>query len=236
MKKILSGLFLLLHTVCFATYYSQCGQDQFVNEKYFKNARNGVFVDIGAHNGITFSNSYFFEKELDWTGICVEPIPSVFAELEKNRKATLIKGCITDKEGESLFLLIRGPCEMLSGLVNKYHPRHLKRIEKSVKRLGGSYEYITVQCYLFNKILEEQGIKHVDFLSIDTEGGELDILSTIDFSRFQIDVMTVEDNYQDPRLITFLAEKGFRCIQAMNQDKIFVNEAFLKSIEESQGK
>ena len=51
-------------------YKSQFGQDKFLNENIFKNKRNGVFIDIGAHDGITYSNSYVFEKQLDWTGIC----------------------------------------------------------------------------------------------------------------------------------------------------------------------
>jgi FkbM family methyltransferase len=232
MLKYLSPLFLLLHTVCFGVYHSQCGQDRFVNQNYFKNTRNGVFVDIGAHNGVKFSNTCFFEKELGWTGICVEPIPSVFAKLEKNRNCILVNGCISDKEGEALFLLFKGPCEMLSGLIDKDNPKLIERAERLVRMKGGSYECVPVQCYLLNHILEEHGIYHINFLSIDTEGAEFDILSTIDFSRFQIDVMTIEDHLpSDCPLVSFLAEKGFRFVKALKQDKIFVNEAFLKKLE-----
>lgn len=54
-----------------------------MNERFFKNLKNGVFFDIGAHDGVSLSNTYFFEKELGWSGICLEPIPEVFERLKK---------------------------------------------------------------------------------------------------------------------------------------------------------
>ena len=57
-------------TVSINTYKSQFGQDRWLNETIFRNKQNGLFVDVGAHDGVTFSNSYFFEKHLlsyqDW--------------------------------------------------------------------------------------------------------------------------------------------------------------------------
>lgn len=55
-------------------YKSQYSQDKFLNENFFKNKKNGVFIDIGAHDGITMSNSFFYEKQLGWDGLCVEQI------------------------------------------------------------------------------------------------------------------------------------------------------------------
>lgn len=72
-------------------FYSQYKQDEYLYKKFFKKKRNGVFFDIGAHNGIKISNTYFFEKNLGWTGVCVEPRDSAFEELEKNRE------CICEK-------------------------------------------------------------------------------------------------------------------------------------------
>lgn len=73
-------------------YYSQCGQDEYLNRKIFKNRKNGLFLDIGANDCISFSNTYFFEKELNWKGICIESLPEVFKELEKNRVSINIRG------------------------------------------------------------------------------------------------------------------------------------------------
>lgn len=67
------------------TYYSQYQQDRILNEFIFRNARAGAFLDIGAYDGVLFSNTCFFERDLGWRGICVEPTPHIFAQLRKNR-------------------------------------------------------------------------------------------------------------------------------------------------------
>ena len=226
MKYFLT-LFCVIIQNLFSTYHSHVGQDRFVNEQFFKNVRNGIFVDIGAHNGVTINNTYFFEKELGWTGICVEPIPSVFKELQRNRKCILVEGCVTDWSGEGLFCMITGTCQMLSGLVGKYDPRHIERIQREIAIYGGYGEFINVKCYLFNELLEKYGITHVNFLSLDTEGGEFDIISSIDFDRFHIDVITVEDNFGDKRFIPFLESKGFKFVQTLEMDMVFVNKNFV---------
>src|SRR3972149_7086762 len=74
-------------------YYSQYQQDKWLYENIFKNNTNGFFVDIGASDGIKFSNTYFFEKMLGWNGVCVEPLPDIYKRLIKNRNCICINGC-----------------------------------------------------------------------------------------------------------------------------------------------
>ena len=64
--------------------FSQFNQDKFIFENFFPVKSDGVFVDIGAHDGITLSNTWFFENYLGWTGYCFEPNPSLFAKLVEN--------------------------------------------------------------------------------------------------------------------------------------------------------
>src|SRR5687767_14863567 len=97
-------------------FFSQFNQDRFLETEVFKGKRGGVFVDIGANDGITLSNTYFFEKYRDWTGICIEPIPAVFEKLRANRKAICVNGCIAPSNGTAEFLWVSGAAEMLSGL------------------------------------------------------------------------------------------------------------------------
>lgn len=226
--------FLSLPLFCFGHYYSQIGQDEFVHKHYFQNKIGGVFVDIGAHDGITFSNSYFFEKELCWEGLCIEPIPEVFDQLKNNRSCNCICGCVTDFEGNGDFLRVKSPyvnTEMLSGLLQKYDPRHLERVKLEIEKYGGNYETIEVKCYLINNLLNQFGYMHVDFLSIDTEGGEFEILTTIDFTQITIDVITVEDNYNDERFKVFLEPKGYILVGRKDWDLLFVRKEFLDNLE-----
>ncbi|MDB6081736.1 MAG: FkbM family methyltransferase [Chlamydiia bacterium] len=193
-------------------YYSQYEQDKYLNEHVFKNKEHGVFVDIGAHDGITLSNTYFFEQSLGWTGICVEPIPQVFELLKSRRKAICIQGCICDKYKTVPFLQVKGAPEMLSGIVENYDPRHLQRIAREIEQSGGSSEIINVPCFNLNQLLLEHGIQHVDYLSLDTEGGELEILQSIDFSKLDIDVIDVENNYGSAAFRELLEPLGYEKI------------------------
>jgi FkbM family methyltransferase len=211
----------------FAEYHSQkgVGQDKYLNEEVFKNKKGGVFVDIGAYDGVSLSNTYFFEKEMGWSGVCIEPNPKAFQKLKKARSSICVNGCISDSKEPARFLLLGkdgSEIEMLSGLLTKYDPRHLGRIKRE-SELGEDpkAEVITVPCFLLQDILKKQGISKVDYLSLDTEGGELEILKTIDFSAIDIDIIDVENNYGNPAFKTFLESKGFVLIKKLEQDEIY---------------
>jgi len=202
-------------------FYSQHKQDEYVFNNFFKDKKNGVFIDIGATNGVGINNTFFFEKNFDWTGICIEPQEYYFKDLIKNRKAHCINGCIADFDGEGLFLEIDGYPKALSGLIDKYDKRHLERIEYEIQSFGGSKKEISVNCYTLNKLLEINNFKKVDLCSLDIEGGELDVLKTIDFEKFIFDVLIVENNYKDSSIKKFLKEKSFQLIEVLECDEIY---------------
>ena len=202
-------------------YNSQYGQDKFLNENFFHNKKNGIFVDIGAHNGISLSNSYFFEKELNWNGMCIEPIPTLFKELDKNRECVKIQGCAWNEDGIKKFRMIKGYAEMLSGILDTYDSNHVKRIEKECESMKGSYEDIEIRCYDINNLLETNKFYKIDFLSIDTEGSEFEILKKIDFEKFDIEVIVVENNYGENKFKEFLSTKNYILNNRLSVDDIF---------------
>jgi FkbM family methyltransferase len=120
-------------------FHSQRSQAEYLYKMFFKRTRNGIFVDIGAHDGVTFSNSFFFEKELDWSGVCIEPIPEVFEKLKRNRKCECLQACVNERSGKVRFTRITGCGEMLSGISNKLDPRHVDRIRETISSEGGGY-------------------------------------------------------------------------------------------------
>lgn len=211
------------------SFVSQFKQDQFVYENFFKNKTNGFFLDIGASDGIEYSNTYFFEKELGWKGICVEPRDQAFKDLTNNRDCICIKGCISEQEGTAQFLEVLGYAELLSGVYDKYDPRHVARINSELVSHGGSKRIIEVKCYNINKILHEHGVTHIDYLSLDTEGGELEILKSIDFETITVDVIDVENNYNDPSMRRFLEDKGYKLVKRIVCDELYVRKNFLEN-------
>jgi FkbM family methyltransferase len=196
-------------------YYGQNGQDKWVVEKIFKNRRDGFFVDIGANDGIDISNSYYLEQKLGWSGICVEPMPKVFAELVRNRKCICVNGCVAAQDGEAEFLEVEGN-EMLSGLASTLNKAHHERI------IGRRINKMKLPCFCLNTLLRHHKVKEVDFMSIDTEGSEMEILRNFDWNGIKINVLCVENTYHGDLLAEFLYDRGYRLNAILRGDEIYI--------------
>jgi len=196
--------------------YSQDGQDAFVIS-YFKNKRNGIFIDIGANDGICFSNTYHLEKELNWTGICFEPNPLAFKQLDINRKCIKIMAGVAERESTEKFTSAR----MLSGITKEYDPRHLERIKKESEQWNEKIIELEISCVVLNDILEKYNIYQIDYLTIDTEGNELKIIKSVDFNKFDIELITIENNYNNNEQTNFIISKGYKLIGKLGGDEIF---------------
>lgn len=202
-------------------YSAQEGKDKVLNEIYFKNRRGGFFIDIGAHDGVSINSTYFLEKHLGWSGVCIEPLKRRYDELVKNRPGSLcLNKAVYNREGFVKFRDITGYPEMLSGIEESYNPSHERRI---LHELGeGSMKTIEVPCITLNSILEENSIRSVDYLKIDTEGSELDILKSLDFSKVDIKCIDVENNYST-NFKEFFEGKGYKLLV-----KNFIDEVYVK--------
>jgi FkbM family methyltransferase len=200
------------------TYYSQFEQDKTVHQMFFQNTFNGYFVDIGAHDGTTFSNSKFFE-ELGWDGVCIEPNPKIFNTLQSTRKCKCVKKAISDKVGTAQFFQILGEANMLSGLTEEFNQRGIENIHHNIQ--NDEFDYIDVELDLFDNIVDNTII---DFLSLDTEGNELKILQTIDFNKYNIKVITVENNDYDDKFLKFLTPKNYHFVTRLGCDELYIKK------------
>jgi FkbM family methyltransferase len=203
-------------------FYSQVGQDKYVYETFFKNKKDGFFLDIGAHDGLDKSNSFFFEKNLNWNGICIEPIPEVYSRLKANRNCICINAGLSDKIGKATFWKIEGYSEMLSGLEENYNEQHKQRIKKEIEEHGGILKEIQIDILDINTVLKNNNIDKVDYCTIDVEGSEQKILSVFNSKEFDITVFTIENNYQDRSLRTLMKNKGYKLHSKIDFDDVFV--------------
>ena len=167
-------------------HFSQIGQSEFVDE-LLKGRRNGVFIECGAFDGETNSNSLFFELHRNWTGVLIEANPIYHQSvLSKNRNAYVVRACLSTASKPQTVRFKQA--RLLSGIAtyNKLY------------NSGGynSSPSVEVQCFPLNAITAALGIRHVDYFSLDVEGAEMDILSRIDWTQFSVDVMTVEYGWQ----------------------------------------
>jgi FkbM family methyltransferase len=205
-------------------FHSQYGQDKWVAESLLPDVLNGTFVDIGAHDGITYSNTYYLEQVRGWTGIAVEPHPAVYKMLRENRNCRTVNACVGARSGTKIFLAISGYCEMLSGVMDEYHPDHLARIDAEISRHGGSRTTYEIECLTLNDIFGTYGVREIDYMTIDVEGSELSILQAIDWTRVRIKVIGVENNYQDFRIPRLLISQGYKFHSILGVDEFYVLE------------
>jgi len=204
-------------------YSSQFGQDKWIAETVLPGIRSGVFVDVGAHDGITFSNTLYLETELGWNGLAIEPLPEVFERLRVNRRCAVSNLCVGPRAGKAAFQVVSGYPEMLSGIVSEYEERHVKRIKRELKEHGGSVRVIEVDCCTLNEVIAGHGITAIDYLSIDVEGAEHSILDAFDFDLCQVRVIGVENNYRDRRIPRLLSKEGFR-FHSIVGDEFYVRQ------------
>lgn len=182
-------------------YYSQFGQDKYLEENIFKGYKFGIFMDIGAHDGISINNTLYFEKN-KWNGYNVEPIEEVYNNLVINRPNCININCaVSDTDSVSNFIYNKGYTEMISGLEKDYDNRHFNRLSNELNSMGGSSEIIKVTTKKLSTLCLLHNIKYINYLSIDVEGAEFSVIKSIDFSKVFIDVIGFENNYEDKSLI-----------------------------------
>ena len=198
------NLLLTLNKDMLTKSKSQLRQDIFVlSELGFK--RSGFFVEFGATNGIDLSNSYLLETEYDWDGILAEPAKIWHSELINNRKVTIDKRCIWKTSKEKLIFNETNWSELstVDSLSDSDH--------HSEDRKGGKkYSVDTVS--LMDLLEDHNAPKEIDYLSVDTEGSEYDILENFDFQKYKFNVITCEHNYSPmrDRLFALFQKNGFK--------------------------
>jgi len=206
-------------------YHSQTGQDEYLDQTVFQGYRRGVFVEVGAWDGVDLSNTVFFERERGWVGLAIEPLPDRYQQLVAQRKCKTLNIAISDTEGETEFLSISGPTSMLSGIVSNYDPRHLRRIEKEAADLQATKTLIRVPTRRLDSLFQEHGLKRIHYLSIDVEGSELACIQSIDFNAVYIDVIGFENNYPDKtqEVVAYLKARGYTELPLKSEDILMIH-------------
>ena len=187
--------------------------------------RAGVFVEIGAADGVSLSNTHMLETQFEWSGILVEPSRGFFQALSGSRKARIDTRCVSDKSGESVVFSERG---VLSGIENTIQGRPPGDFFWSKK-----YSVDTVT--LLDLLNEHEAPSEIDFLSIDTEGSEYKILKQFNFDQFRFNVIVCEHNFGDTRIPTLelLGAKGYVRVLSWCSafDDWYVHRDCLKQLE-----
>lgn len=197
-----------------AESHGQLFQDLFVLHELSEKT-NGFFVEFGATNGKSLSNTFLLEKKYGWTGILAEPAKAWHSELEANRGCTIDHRCVAEKTGQVVSF---NETELLElSTIDKYSSNDARANERAS---GRRYEVETVS---LNDLLGQHNAPaEIDYLSVDTEGSELSILQNLDFARYRPNIITVEHNFvasTRSAINALLARQGY--IQKYSQFSIF---------------
>jgi len=182
---------------------SQLRQDVFVlAELGFK--KDGYFVEFGATNGVDLSNTYLLEKEMGWTGILAEPARVWHDALKANRNCHISFDCVWSKSHDEVEFNEASSPELST--IDTFSGSDMHR---QARESGNKYKVYT--CSLLDLLKKYDAPKEIDYLSIDTEGSEFDILSGFNFDAYKIKVITCEHNYTPMRekIYDLLTSKGY---------------------------
>lgn len=194
---------------------------------FFSEKRDGFFVEFGACDGLHFSNTLHLERDLGWHGILAEPNKSYFRSLKKNRNVALDNRAVWTESGLDVDFT-EVSAGGLSGLTNSF--RSSKSLNKRTTIGAISYKVRTIS---LNDLLESHKCPFkFDFLCIDTEGSEFEILKKFDFDKYNPKVIVIEFyGSEESKLISeFMTEFGYRQVvfSSIKEDNLwFVNDNYL---------
>lgn len=193
---------------------SQLGQDLWVLEKTAYK-RNGFFVEFGATDGVLLSNSFLLEKEFGWQGICAEPNPKFFEQLKQNRNCIVSSACISGKTGEKVkFVFAQEYGSMQKHMADDMHK------DKRQAYLDQGSEMLLETISLNDFLIANNAPKKIDYLSIDTEGSEFEILKEFPLDKWNIQLLSIEHNFSAIRddIYHHLIKYGYSRIEAKWDD------------------
>jgi FkbM family methyltransferase len=185
---------------------AQLFQDLYVLFKLAKK-KAGYFVEFGATDGISLSNTYQLENKYAWQGLLAEPYPFWHSSLSANRRATIDHRCVWKDTG-SLLTFVASTMPEFAGLRQRARCDH-----HADARLSGAREIQVETISLLDLLTFHKAPAIVDYLSVDTEGSEFDILSAFDFQQYKIRLITVEHNYVEKTrgdIYRVLTSHGYR--------------------------
>ncbi|WIA16431.1 hypothetical protein OEZ85_013119 [Tetradesmus obliquus] len=188
---------------------------------------SGFFVESGAHDGTSLSNTVFLEANRNWTGLLVEANPELFEMLvsSSNRTAsTAINACLSPSgKREVLDFALGGFLGGLTGYMSEAHDHRMKSEIKAAGDAAGptnTGRTVSVTCWPLHEMMAALGKTRVDYWSLDTEGSEAAILNATDFDKVDVSVMTVEVNDAQARanVEIVMATKPFKLHSVLGSD------------------
>ena len=198
-------------------FFSQAGQDRLV-DGLLNGKHDGVFADVGGYDGVTGSNTLFFEIFRGWSGILVEPAPTQMRKAEAVRRCPCIPVAVAGAARDLEFMEVTQGYTQMSGFLDSYDANLLAQVRGDPRHQEVVH---TLQAKPLGDILGDAGLGKIDYLSLDVEGGEMDILETFDFNAFDITLWSIENNTGQPDIPKLMQDRGYDLLEFAGVDEIY---------------
>lgn len=218
-------------------YYSQCDEDKIIYEKYISKIilENPVYLEMGAMAGIKYSNTYFFEKYLNWTGILIEPSTYNFKLLEQNRPNNKLFNNLVSNIVDKELDYINYECECLSGVAGIVDtiPKnnmitYYENDNEWQKLMREKYLHVRkIRPITLTQIITESKFDKIDFFSLDVEGHEYEVLCSYDWS-IPINMFLIENNPNKHKIDELLLSKNYIFIEFIGPNSFWILDSFKK--------
>ena len=187
-------------------YFGQFSTDLLV-ELYFPGLKDGCCVEVGASNGTRGSNTLFFEQ-LGWRTLCIEPNPKYVDIIRETRKEVVSCACgERDKQDVPFTIFDIGKRNIMSSVSGLRPDKRLVDEHRDI--INDKYE-IKVNVKSLDTILTENSFsEEIDFISIDTEGTELDVLKGLSLDKWDVTLLVIENNYNDSDISAYMSKHGY---------------------------
>jgi len=185
---------------------SQLGQDIWVLEQT-NYKKSGFFVEFGATDGVSLSNTWLLEKKFAWQGICAEPNPKLYSQLIANRDCCISNDCVGAQTGEKVDFIL---ADAYGGMLKHAElDNHADKRNAYAEFENNKVELETISLHDF--LVKNNAPKEITYLSIDTEGSEFEILQNFPFEEWDIQYLTIEHNFteQRERIHALLSRYGY---------------------------
>jgi len=199
-------------------YFSQAGQDRFVDQCLMQGRRDGVFVDIGGYDGVTGSNTLFFELFRGWSGLLVEAAPDHLAQARACRRCRCVGAAVAGCEGSREFLQVLQGYTQMSGLLDRYDPQLLRELRAHPAHRE---RIVTVEARPLAEFLRAADLTRIDYLSLDVEGAEGEILANFPFHEFEIRAWSIENPGGNSEIARWMRDAGYDRVEHIGVDEIY---------------
>ena len=183
------------------------------------NKSSGFYVELGANDGVNQSNTLFFERYKDWRGVLIEPHLQTFERLVKNRSnRNFFKhaACVgTEFDGSSVELAFSHLMTTTLGIETDLADQEMHAQDGAKFWHGQVYNFFAPAQTLTAILDEANAPRFIDFLSLDVEGAELEVLKGIDHKRYRIGLICIESR-DFLRINDYLSMNNYRLISKIS--------------------